>query len=266
VGSGVANISNSLNIYVGPSFQGGDDSVRILYKDDKIEITHQPGDSGVAIISFSGIGMGLGGIQIEEFRKSLSGISNDIYFVKDKARHWYNSSFRQICDLLNEELSCRGIDCAVTLGNSMGGFGAIIFAGELRECRCAIAFSAQSAVDPAIVPWEQRYRQYTDTVSHWAGLDATKLLHGNVNYTLFFGNSDQFDVRHAARMAGAESSNVSIYVFPDAGHDLADFLKREGVLRQLIGALVREEHHCLDFANILREVQYHVLKLADFRL
>src|ERR1700720_974617 len=131
--------------------------MRVLYKDDNIEITHQPGNNSVAIISFSGIGMGLGGIQIEEFRKSLVGTSKNIYFVKDKTRHWYNSSFDEICCVLNENLSCRGVDHAITLGNSMGGFGAIIFAGKLRGCRSAIAFSAQSAVDPAIVPWEQRY-------------------------------------------------------------------------------------------------------------
>jgi hypothetical protein len=240
--------------------------MRVLYKDDNIEITHQPGNNSVAITSFSGIGMGLGGIQIEEFRKSLVGTSNNIYFVKDKTRHWYNSSFDEICCVLNENLSCRGVDHAITLGNSMGGFGAIIFAGQLRGCRSAIAFSAQSAVDPAIVPWEQRYKQYTDTVSHWTGLDATKLLHPGINYTLFFGNNDPFDIRHATRMATAEYPNINVYIFTSGGHDLADYLKRKGVLRPLIEVLVREEYHCLDFATVLRDVEYHALKLApDYR-
>jgi hypothetical protein len=234
--------------------------MRILHKDDELEITHQSGDSQIAIISFSGIGMGLGGIQIEEFRKSLSGTSRHIYFVKDKTRHWYNSSFHKICDLLNEELSCRGIDYAITLGNSMGGFGAIIFAGQLRGCRCAIAFSAQSTVDPTIVPWEQRYRRYTNTVSHWAGLDAKNLLRPDVNYVLFFGDGDPLDIRHAKRIAAAESPNLTIYVFPSAGHDLADYLKREGVLHHLIRTLVGEERDCLDLAPVLRDVRYDALQ------
>jgi hypothetical protein len=171
--------------------------------------------------------MGLGGIQIEEFRKSLTGASNDIYFVKDKTRHWYNSSFHKISDLLNEDLSSQGIKSCDTLGNSMGGFGAIIFAGQLRGCRSAIAFSAQSAVDPAIVPWEQRYKTYTDTVSHWTGLDATKLLDPDINYILFFGNNDPVDIRHATRMAITEYHNVAIYVFLRAGHNLAEWLMHE---------------------------------------
>jgi hypothetical protein len=141
-------------------------------------------------------------------------------------------------------------------------FGAIIFAGQLRGCRSAIAFSAQSAVDPAIVPWEQRYKAYTDTVSHWTGLDATKLLHSDINYTLFFGNEDPIDIRHATRMATTEYLNVTIYVFSRAGHNLADYLKQNGVLHQLIDALVREEGHCLNFSTLLRDVQYHALKLA----
>jgi hypothetical protein len=258
--AGFDNISNARNICIRPSESS--DAVRLLYNDDQLEITHEPGNSLVAIISFSGIGMGLGGIQIEEFRKSLTGTSNDIYFIKDKTRHWYNSSFHKICDLLNEDLSCRGIGHAVTLGNSMGGFGAIIFAGQLRGCRSAISFSAQSAVDPAIVLWEQRYKIYTDTVSHWTGLEATKLLYPDINYTLFFGNNDPIDIRHATRMATTEYPNVTIYVFPRAGHNLADYLKQEGVLHQLIETLVREEGHCLNFATLLRNVQYHALKLA----
>jgi hypothetical protein len=261
--AGFTNVSNARNICIQSSESSG--RVRLLYNDDEIEITHEPGNSQAAIISFSGIGMGLGGIQIEEFRKSLSGTSNDIYFVKDKTRHWYNSSFHKICDLLNQDLSCQGINHAITLGNSMGGFGAIIFAGQLRACRSAIAFSAQSAVDPAIVPWEQRYKTYTDTVSHWTGLDATKLLDPDINYILFFGNNDPVDIRHATRMAIAEYPNVAIYVFLRAGHNLADYLKQEGVLHQLIEALVREQGHCLDFATLLRDVQYHALKPADCR-
>jgi hypothetical protein len=239
--------------------------MRFLHKDDEIEITHEPGNSRVAIISFSGIGMGLGGIQIEEFRKSLAGTAHDIYFVKDKTRHWYNSSFRQICDLLNADLSRQGIDYAITLGNSMGGFGAIIFAGQLRGCRSAIAFSAQSAVDPTIVPWEQRYKMYTDSVSHWTGLDATKLLNPDINYTLFFGNNDPIDIRHATRMAAADCSNINIYMFLRAGHDLANYLKRENILHRIIVALAREESHCPHFATLLRDVQYHALKLAADR-
>jgi hypothetical protein len=236
--------------------------MRFVHEDDEIEITHEPGNSRVAIISFSGIGMGLGGIQIEEFRKSLAGTSNDIYFVKDKARHWYNSSFRKICDLLNGDLSRQSIDHSITLGNSMGGFGAIIFAGQLRGCRSAIAFSAQSAVDPVIVPWEQRYKTYTDTISHWAGLDATKFLRPEINYTLFFGNNDPVDIRHAERMAATDCANINIYIFPKAGHNLADYLKRKDILHHLLVALVREEGHCLDYATLLRDLQYHALKLA----
>lgn len=236
--------------------------MRLIYQDDEIEITHEPGESRVAIVSFSGVGMGLGGIQFEEFRNSLAGVPNDIYFVKDKPRQWYNSSFGTLSNVLNKDLSYRGVEHVITLGNSMGGFGAIIFAGQLRGCRSAIAFSAQSAVDPAIVPWEQRYRIYTENVARWAGLDATKLLHPNVNYALFFGNDDPFDIRHAARMAAAKSINVTICIFPGAGHDLATYLKQKGVLRQLIEMLVSDERRSLDFATVLRDLRYQVLKPA----
>ena len=56
-----------------------------VFADEQIEITHTPGTSGDAVVSFAGVGMGLGGVQVEEFRKSLAGIPNDLFFVKDKS-------------------------------------------------------------------------------------------------------------------------------------------------------------------------------------
>ena len=73
-----------------------EDRTNIVFSDEATEITHLPGTSGTAVISFAGIGMGLGGVQIEEFRQSLAGTPNDLIFVKDRSRTWYNDSFDKV--------------------------------------------------------------------------------------------------------------------------------------------------------------------------
>lgn len=64
---------------------------KTLFNTDELEIVHFPGDGSKAIVAFAGIGMGLGGIALNDFRKPLNGSSNDIFLVKDKAKHWYSS-------------------------------------------------------------------------------------------------------------------------------------------------------------------------------
>jgi len=238
---------------------------RVVFEDEEIEITHDRGNSGTAIVSFSGIGMKMGGAQAEEFRKSLSGTAHDIYYVKDKSRHWYNTSFDRIADILNQDLARRRIRHVLTLGNSMGGFGAIAFAGRLKGCHSAIAFAAQSSVDPSIVPWDRRYRRFTDSITQWAGLDAAKLLVPNINYTLFFGDVSPIDTRHARRMARVGCPTMSIYVMAGAGHGVAGFLKRHGVLHELVQTLVSHQGQRVDASAILKDLEHQQLGIGRLR-
>jgi hypothetical protein len=236
-----------------------DEAVRVVHTSQEIEITHDPGTSRTAIVSFSGIKGMTGYVQAEEFRKSLAGTPHNVYYVKDKARHWYNGSFDQIVEILNTDFRRRRIRRVLTLGNSMGGFGAIIFAGRLKGCRAAIAFAPQSSVDPTIVPWERRYRKHTDSVAEWAGLDAKKLFADHVNYAVFFGGDAPNDMRHAKRLAARPRPNVSVYLLAGTGHGVARHLKMQGVLQELVQRLTNEDEARDAVRAALKDLEYRVL-------
>src|ERR1700722_5581362 len=108
-----------------------EDQTNIIFSDEAIEITHLPGTSGTAVVSFAGIGMGFGGVQIEEFRRSLAGTPNDLIFVKDKSRTWFNKSFDKVGEILEDALQRLLVRDTISIGNSMGAFGAIAFAARL---------------------------------------------------------------------------------------------------------------------------------------
>jgi hypothetical protein len=55
------------------------DPMDIIYADATTEISYVPGDANSAIVSFAGIGMGMGGIQIAEFHKSLTGTAPHLF-------------------------------------------------------------------------------------------------------------------------------------------------------------------------------------------
>jgi pimeloyl-ACP methyl ester carboxylesterase len=236
-----------------------DMNLRLVHEDAEVQITHLAGASGAAVISFTGIGFALGGIQVQEFRKSLAGLDHDLWFVIDKRRHWYNEAHQTITDILDRELRRREIRSVTTLGNSMGGFGAVLFAGRLHNCRHAIAFSPQSAVDPAITPWETRWRRLTASVERWQGLDAAKAMTPRVGYALFFGADDGTDLRHARRFANAAPESTRIYTIANTGHDLVEFLKQAGVLAPLIKELTADCGETGHIDDIMTGVPYALL-------
>jgi hypothetical protein len=211
--------------------------VELLFDDETCRIAHEPGDNGRAVISFAGVGYALGGIQVEEFRRSLDGSHFDIYYVIDKERRWYNRCHDAVLATINRSLGERRIAGTFTLGNSMGGFGAVLFAGALAECRRAVAFSPQSSVWPAVVPFEDRWREWTQHISDWLVPDAVPQMRRGLSYVLFFGAADMRDQRHIDRFA-AGAGEALLCRIEESAHGVAAEIKRHGLLVPLLDALL----------------------------
>jgi hypothetical protein len=211
--------------------------VELLFDDETCRIVHEPGDNGRAVISFAGVGYALGGIQVEEFRRALDGSHFDIYYVIDKERRWYNRCNDVVCATVNRSLAERRIAESFTLGNSMGGFGAVLFAGAFAHCRRAIAFSPQSSVCPAIAPFEDRWREWTQHISDWRVPDAVPQMRRGLSYVLFFGAADLRDQRHIDRFA-AGAGETLLCRLEESAHGVAAEIKRHGLLVPLLEGLL----------------------------
>src|ERR1700757_6152 len=103
---------------------------------DSLKISYQAGTSGLVVVTFTGVGHGLGHIQTEEFRRTMhsdgDAESNAVIWVIDKRRRWFNGGIAaEIVAAVNDIIESLGqVDRVITLGNSMGGFGAIAFAAR----------------------------------------------------------------------------------------------------------------------------------------
>lgn len=211
--------------------------MELLLDDETCRIVHEPGDNGRAVVAFAGVGYALGGIQVEEFRRSLDGTHLDIYYVIDKERHWYNRCYDAVLATINRSLAERHIAESFTLGNSMGGFGAVLFAGALERCRRAIAFSPQSSVCPAVVPFEDRWREWTQHISEWRVPDAVPQIRPGLSYVLFFGAADMRDRRHIDRFAAGAGETLLCRI-EESAHGAAAAIKRHGLLIPLLNGLL----------------------------
>ena len=102
-----------------------------------------------------------------------------------------------IVKLLNHEIQRRGSKHVFTLGNSMGGSGAIIFASALDNCKRAISFCPQSSVHPDIAAFEDRWTDYRRAIVDWTVPDAIERMRPTREYIVFFGADDPRDLKHA---------------------------------------------------------------------
>ena len=218
--------------------------MQVEYDDDDFRIGLVSGDCDTAVITFAGIGLQLGGVPTAEFRSSLADAQIGqgaafIVHVVEKRRVWYNNgSLARILDVLTALVRRLGVDDVVTLGNSMGGFGAVVFCGRLAQARRAIAFCPQSSVDPRVVPFERRWRMLRRNIVRWDIRDAASELDNSKEYHLFHGTDDAMDVSHAERFRQAAAPGLHIHAVPECGHDVAKALRRrrqlQGILRHLI--------------------------------
>jgi len=216
----------------------------VLFEDDRLRVRFVEGQSNEAVISFSGVGTGdyrilglnepSGGddqnaTQIDEFRKTI-GETKNVYYVADKRRGWYNGLEDRILDLINSHLAERRTRRVLALGNSMGGSAALMFASRIRGCRHAVAFAPQSSVHPDLVPFETRWENYRSLITQWTTPDPILSMEdGKRRYYVFYGMDEEKDEQHIQRILARGLPNVIIFGIRDCGHDVALYLRNNGV-------------------------------------
>jgi pimeloyl-ACP methyl ester carboxylesterase len=214
-------------------------------------------ESGRAVVSFTGIGHGLGGVQKEEFGRSLKGVADRVYFVIDKKRSWYNGTHEEIERVMRRELA--GFEEVVTLGNSMGGFGALYFAGRFGRCRAAVAFSPQFSLKPGVVSGrDRRWKEYREGITEWLVEDAMVGARAGVERFIFFGVEDRHDRRHARRFlewrakAGEKGKGMHVFVVEGCSHDVAAYLKERECLKPLLRGIIHEGFGLAEVEGLFR--------------
>lgn len=192
-----------------------------LVETRNLRIRYMPGHTKTLFVSFTGIMHELGGVSKDEFVRSSQG--HHALFISDLARSWYNKegTAETILSTVRDIQERVGAERIVTIGNSMGGFGALLFASQLGA-RSAIAFSPQFSLHPEIVPEENRWNKYRDRITTWR-YPVVQSYADDAGYFLFFG-ADEEEQRHARRFE--ERANIGKFVL-EGDHNIASLIKEK---------------------------------------
>ncbi len=188
-------------------------------------------ESGAVLLSFTGIGHGMGGINVQkpEFFGAGRSFDNTI-FISDKTRSWANSlDFDLIARCIAPYVGNRHLHA---IGNSMGGFNSII-ASHFLPIAKVIAFAPQFSVNPLVVPWEKRWKKYVSNITDFRFDTVEPCMNDRTTYYIFSGGEGD-DYRHACLFPVRH--NVHHYSFKGIFHDVGKELKEKGALTGVIHA------------------------------
>jgi hypothetical protein len=193
-----------------------------------------------------------------EFVHSLQDKECDVLFLRDRHRAYYQSGVRgagssvdEVAQFIRSFISQGKYDKVVTLGHSMGGYAAILFASKINADIC-LAISALSFLDPGNRLkygdnryahekqrlWEARkessayfdLRSYFGSKAHTEDKDCC-------SYFLFYGENDRLDRIHAERMTAA-GYRVNVFEIAGGDHNTARTMRESGMLSRMCDNIV----------------------------
>lgn len=201
-----------------------------VFDDDVMTVLHIPGRKDECIVSFTGVGHALGGIDLQNPEFARSDSDETKIFIIDKQRSWGNNlDWRRVKNLVYNLAPSAQI---TTLGNSMGGFLAILSA-PILEASQAIAFAPQWSIDPATVPEENRWLEYRQKIEKIHYSDLSEAVRSQSKIYVFFGINGKLDEIH---MNFFRQAKTEAFVLRNCGHDVAGYMKKNGLLYPVISA------------------------------
>jgi pimeloyl-ACP methyl ester carboxylesterase len=197
---------------------------------------------------FGGI-VGAIGMPPFEFYRASGILGHSRIFLRDLEQAWYQRGLpamgddaRAIGDYLERKIRESGAQEVYLVGNSMGGYAALLFCAMLQQGK-VIAFAPQTFVSP------EKRRLHEDT--RWArqidrlhGTRAASDIHDlkewirdrhpQLHASIYVSSEDALDMRHAGELA--DFPNIRIHCFPEAGHNLVARLRDDGLLAQILNS------------------------------
>ena len=209
----------------------------VLLETDAVRVSASFRGLKSVILCFTGVGHALGGVDIqgEEFTR-VSANADTIYII-DKKRSWGNNlNFAQLTAVIGPHVQGRSIHA---LGNSMGGFLAVVFS-KYFPIETVIAFDPQYSVSDIIVPNEKRWRKYVKNINSFSEISLENCFVPKTQYYIL-STDHPTEKEHWGRIKPQENIHKIIFSGQEMGHTIARHLKSKDVLYDVIGACLS---HC----------------------
>lgn len=206
--------------------------MKIFYEDDLLKISYVDDFiTNRCLIVFTGVGHKLGGIDVQKEEFYSQHKFGMIIWITDKNRSWGNSlNVKKISEELIKLSKNKNI---YIIGNSMGGFLAILFS-KFLNAKNVIAFNPQFSVCPEIVPNEKRWMHYRKFINKYRFKDLSSKFSKNINYAILFGDNSEDDIHFKKFLEFTFESKIELIRLKNLNHNVASYLKEFKLLNDVI--------------------------------
>ena len=207
-------------------------------------------DRNVLLIAFGGLALKLG-IPMFEFEKVTNGLKNiNKIYLRDHKRLWFHrglqnigNSVESILNYLQDYTSHKSTHKVVVIGNSGGGYAALLF-GHLLSADEVHAFSPKTSIHPLTrliqkdLPkiWMIQLLPSLILNGQKKYFDLHKVLKSfkncSTHYHIYFSLDHRSDYFHATRIR--DVFNVHLHPYRFGHHGLVKSLRNNGELREII--------------------------------
>lgn len=194
---------------------------------------------------FGGIAAGIG-MPPFEFAKASNILSETRVFIRDLRQNWYqtglpgiSSNIEETKEYLESMIKEHSPEEVVMIGNSMGGFAAIMFSALIGNSR-AVAFAPQTFISPLkrLRHRDNRWqKQIRDTYKRsWikGGIWNLQKLNPEENWKadIYVSKQDRLDYLHALNLSNLPE--LTIHEYNTGGHLLVKELRDKGELASIL--------------------------------
>jgi pimeloyl-ACP methyl ester carboxylesterase len=216
-------------------------------KPNPTELTPVDGSKDLFVF-FGGIAAGIV-IPPFEFYSAARILDASRLFIRDLDQCWYQTGVPSISRDINgtvqfiqDTRASLGAERLVLVGNSMGGFAALLFSSLIPDCR-AVAFSPQTFISPLLRLWYRDARWYRTIAKAWRRSvlrpyvwDLLPLMRSRMpaanSATVFAASGHRLDRLHAERLHGVPG--VTVRLLDGDTHNVVKSLRDRGELPAII--------------------------------
>lgn len=196
------------------------------------------------LVLFGGIKLGFGMPQFE-FSRVLSETPVKKLFVRDARQGWYlrgvdgvGRDVPSITQFIRTEQERAAAAHLIAVGNSMGGFAALLF-GCLSGANRVVVFSAQTFIAPGLLwrvgdrRWKwKRLRAIIGGEPRYFDLRPVIQAHPQTECHVHYSSTHRLDSAHAMHLEGLP--NVVLHPHAEGGHRMVKALRDSGELTTIL--------------------------------
>lgn len=221
---------------------------RLIHRERDLAVAWLPGSSPILVLVFISIQRAALHPDTLEFRAIASDHGrHHVLFINDRERSWYSKPDKRerVEAVVRRFIEAHGIETVWSMGNSMGGYSAILFCDRLPISR-VVAFVPQILMTPAVIDhWSSHLTKIQGDVER----DLMPIMaNARCEFRLVTNDSYSDDLIHfshlRAHLSGAP--HIRFVIVPGQGHHVAAWLKKQGQLAPLVAALWTDDREGLE--------------------